>query len=100
MKEYEFVSIMAEGYANRFSKALDAIVSAMNNKQCDMLNLVAAKARVGEAMLALEVKVRFDTLANEAKGKLICNKDSFELDGHKFETLDEVEKALNNKAFL
>lgn len=67
MKEYEFVSIMAEGYSNRFSKALEAVVSAINNKHCDMLNLAAVRIRVEEAMQALEVKVRFDSLASQTK---------------------------------
>lgn len=100
MKDYEFVSIMSEGYGNRFSKALDAVVSAINNKHCDMFNLVAVKARVEEAMIALEVKIRFDLLASKSNGKLTCTTSCFELDGHKFETLDQVEKALDNKAFL
>lgn len=100
MKDYEFVSIMSEGYGNRFSKSLDAVVSAMNNKQYDMLNLAAVKSRVKEAMQALEVRMRFDSLVGEAKGKLTCSASGFDLDGHKFESLDDVEKALENKAFL
>lgn len=100
MKDYEFATAMAEGYGNRFSKALDAVVSAINSKQLDMLNMEAVKSRVAEAMRAIEVKIRFDTLNAKAKGKLTCNSTGFELDTHKFETLDEVEKALDNKAFL
>jgi hypothetical protein len=100
VKEYEFASMMSEGYSNRFSKVFEAVCSAMNNKHCDMLNFIAVKSRVEEAMQALEVKIRFDALVVKAKGKLTCSNSSFELDSHKFETLDEVEKALDNKAFL
>lgn len=100
MKEYEFVTIMSEGYGNRFSKVLEAIISAINNKHCDMLNLEAAKSRVEETMQALEIKVRYDSLLSKTKSKLTCSNAGFDLDGHKFETLDEVEKALENKAFL
>ena len=100
MKEYEFVIMMSEGYGNRFSKALEAICSAISNKHCDMLNLPAAKLRVEEAMHAIEIKIRYDYLLSRAKSKLTCNSSGFDLDGHKFETLDEVEKAIDNKAFL
>ena len=100
MKDYELVLIMGEGYSNRFSKVLEAVVVAINNKHCDMLNLTIVKSRVEEAMIALEVKIRFDLLASKSNGKLTCTTSCFELDGHKFETLDQVEKALDNKAFL
>lgn len=99
MKDYEFVKT-ANDYGNRFSKALEAVVSALSNKHCDMLNIEAVKIRVAEAMQALEIRARYDELVQKSKGKLTCDNSGFDLDGHKFESLDEVEKALNNKAFL
>lgn len=99
MKEYEFVMIMLEGYGSRYYKTFEMINSVINNKQCDMLNFGTVKSKVMEALQALEIKVRYDSLACLTK-QLRCTKESFELDGHKFETLDEVEKALENKAFL
>lgn len=100
MKEYEVVREMSEGYSNRYSKILEAIIAAINNKHYEILNFQAAKSRVEEAMNAVELKMRFDELNNKALGKLTASKTEFELDGHKFETLDDVEKALKNKAFL
>lgn len=100
MKEYEMVYTMSEGYGNRYAKTLDAVVSAINNKHYDMLNLEVAKSKVQEVMKALELKMRFESLNNQVNGKLICNKTDFELETHKFESLDEVEKAIKNKVFL
>jgi hypothetical protein len=100
MKECEIVTIMGEGYANHYSKMLDAIVSTINNKLYDMIKLEVVKSKMDEIFEALELKVRYDHLNSEADGKLMCNRTCFELNGHKFETLDEVAKALENKAFL
>lgn len=100
VKEYEIVSIMSESYGNRYAKTLETVVSAINNKHYGMFNLESVKLRMDEVFEALVIKTRFDLLYNKSNGKLICNKAGFELEPHKFETLDEVEKALNNKAFL
>ena len=101
MKEYEFVMAMLEGYgSNRFSKTLDAVASAINNKQVGLLNLSVVKSKVEDALMALEIKIRFDALNEVVKGKLTCTSSNFELNGHEFQTLDEVEKAIENKAFL
>lgn len=100
MKEYEVVSIMCEGYGNRYSKMLDVVVSTINNKHYDMLKLDVVKSKMDEVYYALELKVRYDTIYETSNGKLTCDKSGFDFDGHKFETLDEVEKAIKNKVFL
>lgn len=100
MKEYEVLHSILQGYGNRYSKALEAVVTALNNRYFDILDLEAVKRRVAEAMEALEIKMRFDILNCKVNDKLICNNTDFELNGHKLDSLDEVEKAINNKAFL
>lgn len=100
MKEYEMVSFMAEPYGNRYVKTLESISSAINNKQYDMFNLETVKLKMDEVFEAIVIKTRFDALCNESNGKPVCTKTEFELESHKFQTLDEVEKALKNKAFL
>lgn len=99
MKEYEAVYAISDSY-NRYSKALDAIVSAINNRHYDMLNLEAVKRKLDEVFDAMVLKSRFDELYKKSNGKLVCNKTDFDFESHKFETLDEVEKAIKNKAFL
>ena len=101
MKDYEIVQAMTEGsYSNRYSKVFEMVISVINNKNLDILNFEAVKKRVEESMKAIEMKIRFDSLNSKVNDKLICNKTDFELDGHKLDSLDEVEKAINNKAFL
>ena len=100
MKEYEVVFSMCESYGNRYAKTLETIASAINNKHYDMFNLETVKLKMDEVFEAIMLKRRFDELNSKANGKLVCNKTDFELDTHKFETLDEVERALKNKAFL
>ncbi len=98
-KEYEMILTISEGYSNRYAKTLDFIVSAINNKNYDVLDLESVKMKMDEVFEAITLKVRFDSLL-DLNSSIICNKDCFELDTHKFETLDEVEKAIKNKAFL
>lgn len=101
MKDYEFIMTMLEGYSsNRFSKTFDVVASAINNKQTGLLNLETVKLKVEEALKALEIRIRFDTLNDMVNGKLTCTNSNFELNGHEFQSLDEVEKAIENKAFL
>lgn len=65
----------------------------------DLINLNLIKEKIDEGFEYLYVKQRFIRL-----NKLIENKihitDKFYIDGHGFETLDEVEVAIKNKAFL
>jgi hypothetical protein len=101
MKEYEIVSIIDGGaYSNTFSKSLEMVGSSIPYKNYVMLDLAAARAKVEEVFKAIELMKRYDTLRVTSKFKLRYDPSGFIIDDHKFETLDEVDVALNNKAFL
>ena len=68
----------------------------------EVIDVPLVKQKVDEAFLRLLVMHRFCKLRLSFNGKLDynVNDDCFIIEGHKFATLDQVEKALNNKAFL
>lgn len=101
MKEYEAISIIDTGtYSNTFSKALEMIGTSITHKNYHLIDIEAARAKVEETFAAIKAKKRYDALFIVSKGKLTYDASGFIIGDHKFETLDEVEQALNNKAFL
>jgi hypothetical protein len=81
---------------DEISSVFYAINVAIEQNNWDLLDLELCKVKVNEAFRALDCKKRFDRLRPVVR----CNKHAFTLDDHEFETLDEVERALKNKAFL
>lgn len=71
----------------------------------DVIDLSLFRDHMNEFMEYLVILKRFRNLRKSFNCKLqlviyTSETDHFELDGHKFYTLDEVEKCLNNKSFL
>lgn len=71
----------------------------------DLIDVERLKLQYEEVLEYLIVKKRFRKLSLLFKGKLsfhrnLLNENCFDVDGHVFKTLDEVEKAYNNRAFL
>lgn len=101
MKEYEMVSIIDSGvYSNTFTKALEMIGSSIVSKNYRLIDIGAARTKVEETFAAINTKKRYDLLFIASKCKMTYDASGFIIGDHKFETLDEVEQALNNKAFL
>ena len=99
MKEYELLTKYhyPEG---AIEGPFDVMSQALYTKSTNLLNLDECRARTNEIFDYLELKKRYDSLVEESKGKLQFTKEYFDLLKHQFQTLDEVEKALKNKAFL
>jgi hypothetical protein len=73
----------------------------------EFVNVDQVQQKVNHYFECLKVTQRFEQLKDKANGSLSLKNyaDSnggvgYLLDEHQFKTLDEVEKALNNKAFL
>ena len=99
MKEYELLSKYL--YPDSTLESTFEVMSmAIYQKQIDMIQLDVCRAKINEVFDYLELRKRYDILFNQADAKLKIGVDCFELDSYKFQTLDEVEKAIKNKAFL
>jgi hypothetical protein len=100
-KECEFFYRMAQDYHSGNSpKVFFLVYSGLEDKTIGLVNIEEAQARCNEIFKYLYLGRRFDELVAKSNKTLVSLPGGFELLGHKFETLDEVEKALNNKAFL
>jgi hypothetical protein len=101
----------------RYSNAGDAIRSMINfigndnihnvSMNIDIIDLALFRIQLDEFMEHYVIVKRFSTLRQKLGGGLsfICSsiydEDAYYLiNNHKFYTLDEVEKCLNNKSFL
>lgn len=95
--EYELISdFSAEETGNIFY----ALHIAISQKNWDLLDLEACSGQVNEALRAVACKKRFDYLNAISCTAIKYSVDGFLLDNHKFETLDEVERAWKLKAFI
>lgn len=96
-KEYELVSDFDK---TELSGLFYTIQTAIEQGSYDLLDLDATKARVDEALRAVACKKKFDQLNEMSNTAIKYSMNGFMLDDHKFETLDEVERAYKLKAFL
>lgn len=71
-----------------------------DGKGCEFLDFSMIKDKVEEILSFVKLYQRYLALSKDSNGSLSYNNDGFNLDGHSFETLDEVDRALKNKAFL
>lgn len=96
-KEYELVSDFDE---SELSGVFYTVQTAIEQKAWDLLDLESCTEKVNEALRAIACKKRFDQLNKMSNTAIKYSMDGFILDNHKFETLDEVERAYKLKAFL
>lgn len=99
MKEYELYYKYEYGI-NRVEGSLDVLSQAIYTGALGLLDLEKCRSSINELIDFLKIKIRFNSLNDQLNNTLICHKNKFEFGGHKFETLDEVEKAIKNKVFL
>lgn len=78
----------------------DTVSQAIYTKNQKFLKIDECRANINEIFDYLEIHNRFLSLVEKSNGKFSLTRINFELDKHKFQTLDEVEKAIENKAFL
>jgi hypothetical protein len=75
------------------------IAQAMENDTWELLDLDLVESNMLDSLNFLKALKRFRRLQNDFPA-LIYSENGFFIDDHQFETLDEVEKAIKNKAFL
>ena len=96
-KEYELVSEFDKA---ELSGVFYTIQTAIEQGSYDLLDLESCKAKVDEALRAVACKKKFEQLNEMSNTAIKYSVNGFMLDNHKFETLDEVERAYKLKAFL
>ncbi|SRR5258706_15619918 len=100
-KECEFFYRMAQDYHSGNSpKVFFLMYSGLEDKTIGLVNIEETQVRCNEVFKYLYLGRRFDELVKKSNKSLVSIPTGFKLLDHLFETLDEVEKALNNKAFL
>lgn len=79
-----------------------SIIDIANNEidAFEVIDVPAIKVQIDKAFREILIIHRYVRLRKAFDDKLTYSTDSFYIDGHKFSTLDEVEKAWKNKAFL
>lgn len=96
-KEYELISDYDK---SELSGLFYTIQTAIEQEAHELLDIEATKAKVEEALHAIACKRRFEHLNRISNTAIKYSSDCFLLDNHKFETLDEVERAWKLKAFI
>jgi len=96
-KEYELVFDFNE---DELCRIFYTIQTAIEQKNWDLLNLELCSVKVNEAFRAIACKKKFVQLNEMSKTVIKYSLDGFLIDNHKFETLDEVERAYKLKVFL
>jgi hypothetical protein len=100
-KEYGLLSYY-NGYNNRnkISNLFNFLNSSLESEQWTFLNLDEVQLSVNQHFKYLAIKKRYMELTAESQGILYYSNGGFHIKEHKFETLDEVKRALANKMFL
>ena len=98
-KEYYYngTSLFSSSKAGNIFNHLNAAVS---NNTTDLLDMDSCRDLVNDVFDFFSLKRRFNQLSMKLNGKLTFENDRFKIESHEFQTLDEVEKAVQNKAFL
>ena len=73
---------------------------AVYTKKTHLLNLKECQFQINEIFEFLYVLARYNAINDLCKHQLVFTATDFYISGHKFQTLDEVERAIKQKAFL
>jgi hypothetical protein len=84
-------------FMSRLYKLFGEAIELDSGRSFDLERL---KNNFNEDIKYLMLQKEYEELLPYADDKLSYDENGFHLDGHTFETLQEVRKALNNKAFL
>lgn len=104
MKEYDLLRKFVDNestFGNRdHTKCLELLTDTLSsNRGYEFLNLSLINEKIEEIMHFFTVQQRFILLKNNVPS-INYDERGFHLDSHTFETIDELEKAIKNKAFL
>jgi hypothetical protein len=99
-KEYVLMSHYDEISNKKMSHLFDMLSSAVASAQLNFLNLEEMQLEVNQLFKFFFLKRRYDKLLLESQNGLHFNYNGWHLHDARFETLDEVERALAQKAFL
>lgn len=78
---------------------LDLLALALRSNTWELLDLDLTENNMLDTFRYLKDLKRYRRLQNQMTS-LYYTEEGFFIDGHQFETLDQVEKAIKNKAFL
>ena len=85
---------------SRLSSKFEGVARITENGSIDILDVSSCRAMFNEIFDYFVIRQKFMALEKQAMGHLSFTDDGFKLYETTFKTLDEVEKALRNKAFL
>lgn len=97
LPEYKVVS---QFNRNKNVKLLAAIAVSISNESWELMDLDGVEHVFKETMYALKLVKRYRSLSALSKGLLTYSDEGFHVAENTFNTLDEIEKAIKNKAFL
>lgn len=100
MKEYQLLLKFNPEDGEDVEDVVYAIHQVISNRQLAILDIKACRDRMNVVFDYIETRKRFDKLREAINNKLSFDNEGFHLLKNTFESLDEVEKALKNKAFL
>lgn len=99
--ECKFFYRMNGDYRDHTSaKIFYLMFNALDDFNIDLINTEDMQRRCDEVFKYIFLLKRFNNLVKLSNNSVYSSLEGFNLEGHVFETLDEVQKALENKAFL
>lgn len=100
-KEYNILSVGGSySTKNKMTGVYAFVSSALEADQVDLLDLNTIQTSVNDHFKFLFLRKRFNTIRASSPVSIDYDHDGFHVKDSTFETLDEVEKAISNKAFL
>lgn len=85
---------------NKMNSLYSFMNSSLENGQWTFLDLNQVQKNINEHFQYLSLRKRYSELLIESKNILVYDHEGFHINEHTFETLDEVQRALNQKMFL
>lgn len=93
-------SLLLKFFYNVAPKIFGTVHEALMNGDEHLLDAEACQEYANEYFEYLKLIKRYKVLNKELNNSLIISDDGFKIADSKFETLDDVEKAIKLKAFL
>jgi hypothetical protein len=100
-EEYKVLDHYAQNRSlSKIGSAFYALYTNISNDIWYYMDISYFREALDQDFDYLILRKRYEFLLTQFPKTLSYDENGFLLDGHRFETLDEVEKAINNKAFL
>ena len=100
-EEYKVLYHYAQNRSlSKIGSAFYAIYTNISNDILYCMDIQHLREVIDQDFDYLVLRTRYELLLAHFPKTLSYDANGFLLDGHRFETLDEVEKAIDNKAFL